>query len=176
VKVETRRQQASIVVPLAEAPPPPGAGEFARAAPAVPKTEPPKDPAKADPPKPTAPAIDTAKPQVAKIETPPPPAAKIDLGNPPPPPPPPTAAELQRAAVKAEPDGWPRYSRLDQIKAIQRLLQELKFYNGPIDGQPAAHTRNAIREYERLAGMPATGEATHALFESLKEMRKLMSR
>lgn len=176
VKVETTRPQPRIVVPLAEAPPPPGAGEFARAVPAAPKTEPQKEPAKADPPKPAAPAIDTAKPQVAKVETPPPPAARIDLGNPPPPPPPPTTAELQRAAVKADPDAWPANSRLDQVKAIQKLLQELKFYNGAIDGQVANNTRNAIREYERLAGIAPSGEPTQALFESLKEMRKLMSR
>lgn len=180
VKVETTRPQPRIVVPLAEAPPPPGAGEFARVAPAVPKTDTQKEPAreqaKADPPKPAAPAIDTAKPQVARIEAPPPPAARIDLGNPPPPPPPPSTAELQRAAVKADPDAWPANSRLDQVKAIQKLLQELKFYNGAIDGQVATNTRNAIREYERLAGTTPTGEPTQALFESLKEMRKLMQR
>jgi peptidoglycan hydrolase-like protein with peptidoglycan-binding domain len=178
VKVETTRPPPRIVVPLAEAPPPPGAGDFARATPATTKNEPSKElakeQAKADPPKPAAPAIDTAKPPMAKAETPPPPAPRIDLGNPPPPPP--TTAELQRAAVKADPAAWPANSRLDQVKAIQRLLQELKFYNGTIDGQVANNTRNAIREYERLAGIAPTGEPTQALFESLKEMRKLMSR
>ena len=83
---------------------------------------------------------------------------------------------MYKRQVKADPDAWPANSRLDQVKAIQRLLQELKFYNGTIDGQVANNTRNAIREYERLAGIAPAGEPTQALFESLKEMRKLMSR
>lgn len=143
----------------------------------------PPAPAPSNPPRPASPAIDTAKPQAARVETAPPPVQttppqavpKIDLGRPEPPPPPPSPAELLRAAAKADPDAWPA-SRIDQIKAVQRLLQELKFYSGAIDGLPANNTRNAIREYERLAGIAPTGEPTQALFDSLKEMRKLMAR
>ena len=77
--------------------------------------------------------------------------------------------------MKADPDAWPA-QRLDQVKAVQRLLQELKFYNGAIAGLPANNTRNAIRDYEKLAGITPTGEPSQTVFDSLKEMRKLMSR
>lgn len=207
VAVETAKPQARIVLPPTDLPPPPDLGDFARAArpapaaasspspassPATPPAKPPTSPpavagppapAPSDPPRPASPAIETAKPQSAKVETAPPPVQatppqavpKIDLGRPEPPPPPPSTAELQRATAKADPDAWPA-ARVDQIKAVQRLLQELKFYTGAIDGLPANNTRAAIREYERLAGIPATGEPTQALFDSLKEMRKLMAR
>ena len=94
--------------------------------------------------------------------TPPQAVPKIDLGRPEPPPPPPTTADIQRAVAKADPDAWPA-SRVDQIKAVQRLLQELKFYSGAIDGLPANNTRSAIREYERLAGIPQPLELGHCL-------------
>ena len=227
VAVETAKPPARLALPPADLPPPPGLGDFARAArpaPAAASTPPPVSeaatplanpsanpvappaasstpassasasiptttptdqptPSPIDPPRPAAPPIDTAKPQSARIETalppvqttPPQAVPKIDLGRPEPPPPPPTTADIQRAVAKADPDAWPA-SRVDQIKAVQRLLQELKFYSGAIDGLPANNTRNAIREYERLAGIPPTGEPTQSLFDSLKEMRKLMAR
>lgn len=182
VAVETAKPPARIVLPPADLPPPPDLGDFARTArPAPADTGPltqagPPSSSPGDPPKPASPTIDTAKPPTAKVETAAPPAAaKIDLGRSEPPPPPPTTADIQRATAKADPDAWPA-SRVDQIKAVQRLLQELKFYSGAIDGLPANNTRTAIREYERLAGIPPTGEPTQALFDSLKEMRKLMAR
>ena len=81
---------------------------------------------------------------------------------------------MQRAAVKADPDAWPANSRLDQVKAIQAILRELKFYNAPVDGIASIGTRNAIRDYEKMAGLKESGEPTKAVFDSLKEMRALM--
>lgn len=68
---------------------------------------------------------------------------------------------------------WPS-NRLDQVKAIQAALRDLRFYRGTADGKLGATTRNAIRDYERMAGLKETGEPSKAVFESLKEMRSLM--
>ena len=161
--------------------PPPSSAEIARTAllPTVPK--------KGDPPRPPMPPIDTAKPAPVAVELPkaapppeaggPPPPLKptaIDLGSPPPPPAPPTSAEVARLSpVAADPNAWPA-SRIDQVKAVQSLLRDMKMYAAPIDGKASAATRSAILEYERLSGLAPTGEVSQTLFRSLKEMSALM--
>lgn len=102
--------------------------------------------AKVDPPKPATPTVDTTKPEPAKVEAAPPPA---------------------------DPNAWPT-SRVDQVKAIQAILRDLKFYNAPLDGVANVGTRNAIRDYEKMAGLKETGEPSKQVFDSLKEMRALM--
>jgi TPR repeat protein len=148
-------QQASAEPPPVRPPPPPiqapGAAEVERGL------------TRTDVPKIDAPALPA--PEVEK---------PIDIGKPAPPPPPPTSAEFARlSAPPADPDAWPR-DRTDQVKAIQALLRELKFYNSAIDGIASGGTRSAIREYEHMAGLKVTGEPSKAVFESLKEMRSLM--
>jgi peptidoglycan hydrolase-like protein with peptidoglycan-binding domain len=156
--------------------------------------------AKVDPPKPALPTVETAKPpstQVAAVAEPPksdtakaettkpetskpePPPAVIDLGQPPPAPPPPTSADIARATPKVEPpkppaDSWPE-TTADQVKVVQKLLRELHFSRDAPDGLNGPGTRAAIRDYERAAGLPVTGEPSKALFESLKELRLLMA-
>ena len=112
------------------------------------------EPSKAEPPKP-------------EPATPPVPGA-IDLGQPEPPPPPPTSADIARA----EADAWPA-DTVDQVKAIQGLLRDLKFLRDTPDGLLGPATREAIRDYERTMSLAPTGEPSKALFESLKEMRNL---
>jgi peptidoglycan hydrolase-like protein with peptidoglycan-binding domain len=105
------------------------------------------EPAKIDPPKPPPVLIDTTKPELPKVESAPP---------------------------KPDPSAWPP-SRLDQVKAIQTMLRDLHFYTKTVDGQASGATQAAIRDYQRMAGLKETGEANKALFESLKEVRKLMA-
>jgi TPR repeat protein/peptidoglycan hydrolase-like protein with peptidoglycan-binding domain len=88
---------------------------------------------------------------------------------------PPKQEPTAPAAVEvAKPDAWPR-DGTDQVKAIQRLLQDMKILTDPADGQLGPATRAAIREYERLAGLKETGEPSKVLFDSMKETRTLMT-
>jgi peptidoglycan hydrolase-like protein with peptidoglycan-binding domain len=168
----------------AERPPaPPTSADIARAAPALEektdsaKVEPANPvPAPIDPPKPPTPKIEEATavpPSIAATPEGPKPAppesattTAIDLGQPEPPPAPPTSADIARA----DPDVWPA-STADQVTAVQRLLRDLNFLRDPPDGLYGPATRAAILDYERTAGLAQTGEASKALFESLKETR-----
>ena len=83
-------------------------------------------------------------------------------------------AALIKAAPKPEPaapsEAWPA-DGASQIRAIQRLLGELKFLDAAPTGTVGPLTRRAIRDYQRKAGLKETGEPSEALFESLKAAR-----
>lgn len=86
-----------------------------------------------------------------------------------------TSAKPEPAApAKPEPaapsEAWPT-DNADQIRAIQRLLGELKLLNAAPTGTVGPLTRRAIRDYQRKAGLKETGEPSEALFESLKAAR-----
>jgi len=138
-------------------PPPPTSADVAAARPPPPLAKPPT-PAKIDPPKPAPVDIVTTKPDPIKVDTTPPKTSPIDAAR----------------AVQADSDAWPAKAG-DQVRAIQKLLRELRLYSRPIDGQVNAATRAAIRDYQGMAGLGQTGEPSRTLFESLKEMRKLMA-
>ena len=82
--------------------------------------------------------------------------------------------EGARAQPPSEPkpatDSWPE-DRTDQVRAIQILLRELKFMDRGPTGNLGPVTIGAIRDYQRTVGLPETGEASKALFDSLKETR-----
>jgi len=127
------------------------------------------------------------------------PPPRVELGQPEAPPSPPTPADIAKAAAvpapseqpkaapeparaqpqppPAKPDSspWPA-DRPDQVRAIQALLRELKLMNVAPTGHVGPLTIAAIRDYQRMAGLPVTGEPSQALFESLKEMRTMMER
>ena len=161
--------------------PPPSSAEIAAIKRSAPKRE--------DPPKPPDVVVDTTKPTPAKIEVIKPSRARDDILPAPAPPSPPTSADIAKAGppkveapkveiasvaiAKPDPNPWPT-SRLDQVKAIQTLLRDLRFYTKAIDGQANGGTQTAIRDYQRMSGLKETGEANKALFDSLREMRKLM--
>jgi hypothetical protein len=149
---------APVTIDLGKPDPPPAPPTSADLARALPKPQ----AARRDPPKPAPPKVDPA----------PPPPPRIDIAKPDPPPPP-TSIDLARTIAKADPNAWP-VDGSDQVKAIQRLLRELKILAEPVSGQVSTATRAAIREYERLAGLKETGEPSKALFDSLKETRALM--
>jgi TPR repeat protein/peptidoglycan hydrolase-like protein with peptidoglycan-binding domain len=83
-----------------------------------------------------------------------------------------TKAMAHRDPVPPPPPAgaWPS-NGVDQIKAIQRLLVELKFLNAEPDGRSGPLTKKAIRDYQRKEGLKETGEPGQALFESLKAAR-----
>ena len=156
-----------IELAAAETTPPPSSADIARLMPAPP-----------EPPKPIAlAAAETTPPpssaDIARL-TPPPPASPkpIQLAAAAPPPPPPTSADIRKAAP-VDPDAWPATSAA-QVSAIQALLREMRFYESAPDGRIGPATRAAIREYEGLAGLKVTGQASKELFDSLKEMQLLM--
>lgn len=120
-----------------------------------------KKEAKSEPPRTAGPSVEAPKPEPAPAE--------IKIGNPDAPPPP-TSADIARA----DPDAWPA-ERSDQIRAVQRLLAELRYFNANPTGQVGPLTRAAIREYQRSVGLKETGEPSKELFESLKEVRALMA-
>lgn len=56
------------------------------------------------------------------------------------------------------------------IAEIQRLLKSLDFDPGSADGRMGAKTADAIRQYQGIAGMPATGEPSAELLRQLREV------
>ena len=56
----------------------------------------------------------------------------------------------------------PAYTGEDVAK-IQRLLTDLGYEPGPIDGLMGSRTRTAIKAWQRHAGMPETGQPTRDL-------------
>lgn len=75
----------------------------------------------------------------------------------PPAPPPPSAAAAP---------SWPS-ATIDQVKLIQQALIDLQRLHGKVDGDAGPATRLAIREFEKSAGMPSTGEPSQAVYLSL---------
>jgi len=55
------------------------------------------------------------------------------------------------------------------VRAIQTGLKDLDLYEGPVDGIPGERTRDAIRDYERRAGLPQTGEPERDLLSGLMQ-------
>jgi len=61
---------------------------------------------------------------------------------------------------------------LYDLAKIQRLLKELGFPSGKIDGKIGTKTKTAIRDYQRQAGLFVTGAASLNLQKSLQRSRK----
>ena len=55
----------------------------------------------------------------------------------------------------------------DERKDVQRRLQSLRLYQGVANGVFSEQTRVAIREFQKLSGVPETGNLTRAEFERL---------
>lgn len=103
------------------------------------------------------------------------PSPQIDLGPPGSVPSPPTSADIARVTAttvqsQPDPDAWPA-KRSEQIRAIQVMLGQLKLMRTGPTGELGPMTIAAIREYQRTAGLPQTGEPSRELFESLKTAR-----
>ena len=68
--------------------------------------------------------------------------------------------------VTARPAAEQRLSR-NQVEKIQELLSAQGFDPGPIDGVIGSQTRQAIKEFQRTAKLPADGHPTPELLEVL---------
>jgi peptidoglycan hydrolase-like protein with peptidoglycan-binding domain len=86
-----------------------------------------------------------ADPPPAPAPAAPAPAAAIN--------PAPAAPEPARAAPEpAAPAAAPM-----SVKELQEALTELGYAPGPIDGKPGPKTREALKQFQKSAGLPATG-------------------
>lgn len=99
----------------------------------------------------------------------------IRATNPPPAPvvaPPPVApppAVRPRPPVY-DPDPYyppPRGAYNPRVLSVQQALQELGYYNGPVDGVLGPSSRAAIQAYQRSYGLPITGRIDPPLLDSL---------
>ena len=93
------------------------------------------------PPKPSPPPVDPAAPLVA---TAPPPAASDDLPS------------------------WPK-APAEQIRVIQQTLADLQLLRDKPDGVLGPMTRNAIRDFQRGAGLRASGEPSKEVYVALRQ-------
>ena len=53
--------------------------------------------------------------------------------------------------------------------SVQRVLNDLGYSAGPVDGLMGGKTRNAIRAYQTDNGLPASGEPSRSLYEHLQD-------
>ena len=79
----------------------------------------------------------------------------------------PAAEASAKTTCTVEVGRWPT-DRTDQARAIQSLLRDLGFFDGPTQGTVGPATRAAIRKFQLAAGETETGEPSEALFEQLK--------
>ena len=89
------------------------------------------------------------------------PAAAETATAPPPPSSPPSPGDT-------DPPDWPKAVN-DQIRAIQKLLVDLKYLRDKPDGVIGPVTRAAIRAFQRSIGARETGEPTKEVYAALKE-------
>ena len=63
------------------------------------------------------------------------------------------------------------YTEPYSVRAVQRVLNELGYPAGPVDGVMGQKTRGAIRAFQIDAGLPISGEPSRSLYESLLAAR-----
>lgn len=61
------------------------------------------------------------------------------------------------------------------IRAVQQLLRKLNFDPGPADGQTGRRTTEAIRLYQKFAGIEVDGRVTKDLLEELRAVAQTVS-
>lgn len=54
-----------------------------------------------------------------------------------------------------------------KIRMVQTVLKELSIYNGKVDGLSGPQTRGAITAYQKIIGLPQTGQIDRALLAQL---------
>jgi uncharacterized caspase-like protein len=75
--------------------------------------------------------------------------------------------KLREASIARTPGGADDALTLDERRDVQRRLQSLRLYQGVADGVFGEQTRVAIREFQKLSGVPETGNLTRVEFERL---------
>jgi len=80
---------------------------------------------------------------------------------------PPPAAPAAAPISTATPDPpWPN-ATADQVRLVQQALIDQQRLHGKADGVAGPATRLAIREFEKSAGLPSTGEPSRAIYLAL---------
>jgi Putative peptidoglycan binding domain len=69
--------------------------------------------------------------------------------------------------------GYPYYNytasdHSDVILAVQRALAHLGYYHGPVDGVVGPQTEDAIRWFQSVSRLPATGEINSSTLRALR--------
>jgi localization factor PodJL len=75
----------------------------------------------------------------------------------------------QRAAAKLR-QLTPEFVQRESLKEIQTLLAKLRYNPGPADGKLGQRTVNAIREFQRSAGVADDGKVSTELLELLRSV------
>ena len=68
-----------------------------------------------------------------------------------------------------------RFEQLEaenDTKGIQKRLQGLGFYNGPVDGELGPMTRDAVKEFQKKNNLPVTGVVNSQLSEKINKKFK----
>ena len=65
-----------------------------------------------------------------------------------------------------------KMSRVEQVRAVQRLLMDSGYNVGPIDGVLGEPTRRAISQFQMRHGDPPTGQISAPLYLKLSMRRK----
>ena len=53
------------------------------------------------------------------------------------------------------------------VAQVQRSLMELRLYAGPVDGLTGPQTQSAVKDYQRILGLPQTGIIDERLLETM---------
>ncbi|MBL8709516.1 MAG: peptidoglycan-binding protein [Rhodospirillaceae bacterium] len=72
----------------------------------------------------------------------------------------------------ANEEAMPPVTARGEVLAIEQMLDALAFTPGIVDGIADNATAAAIREFQRLAGLPEDGLATPALLEELRAVTR----
>jgi peptidoglycan hydrolase-like protein with peptidoglycan-binding domain len=79
----------------------------------------------------------------------------------------PAAQPASAARGEVPPRAAPPRSRSEIITDVQRELARRGFYDGPVDGIHGSKTDAAIRKFEKMAGLPLSGEPSEALLKTM---------
>ncbi|MGD9881595.1 MAG: peptidoglycan-binding protein, partial [Reyranella sp.] len=106
----------------------------------------------------------------SRTETTPKPDATSETAateQPRPPASPPTESATPSAQSESDPPGWPKTVN-DQVRAVQQALVDLDLLRDKPDGEMGPQTRNAIRAFQRGAGLRETGQPSKEVYAALK--------
>lgn len=77
-----------------------------------------------------------------------------------------TTIRIERPVETPTPAPAPRLAD-PMVERVQRILADMNFYSGEIDGRKGPGTRKAIEAYQRKMGLKATGSIDQELLEQL---------
>ena len=79
--------------------------------------------------------------------------------------------DIARHAANARPTIRLKYDPV--VESVQRELQKIGYYPGPVDGVAGRRTRQAIVAYQKAVGLDQTGEASDELAEHIRYTREV---